>query len=149
MTYSFTAGSDPTGGGAHTARTISWAADDGHNGNNLGIGTSTLDITHVPPTVQASGTVTFTGGTASSGPLDSGLTLAVVDSGGDLSSATVAIRTGFISGDRLTINGLTSGTINNGASGTITYAFSGSTLTLSGVDTKADYQAALDLGPIQ
>jgi hypothetical protein len=61
-----------------------------------------------------------------------------------LASATVSIGAGFLSGDTLTINGTTSGAIDDGASGTIAYAFSGSTLTLSGTDTVADYQSALN-----
>jgi VCBS repeat-containing protein len=62
-----------------------------------------------------------------------------------LTGATVAITTGFFTGDELTINGSQSGSINNGANGTITYSFSTVTgiLTLGGTDTLADYQAAL------
>ena len=66
-----------------------------------------------------------------------------VDSGGNLSGATVSIGSGFITGDTLEIGGQTSGTITD-SGGTIDFAFTGSTLTLSGTDTLADYQAALD-----
>ena len=55
----------------------------------------------------------------------------------------MSITGGFFAGDTLTIDGATSGAIIDGG-GTIDYAFSGSTLTLSGVDTLADYQTALD-----
>jgi autotransporter-associated beta strand protein len=59
-----------------------------------------------------------------------------------LSQATVSVSAGLASGDELTINGLTSGTINN-----ISYNYDSNTglLTLSGQDSIADYQAALRL----
>ena len=60
-----------------------------------------------------------------------------------LAGATVTISSGFTVGDTLEIGGQTSGTITD-SGGTISYAFAGSTLTLSGTDTLADYQAALD-----
>ena len=66
-----------------------------------------------------------------------------VDSGGNLAGATVSISSGFTAGDTLEIGGQTSGTITD-SGGMIDYAFTGSTLTLTGTDTLADYQAALD-----
>jgi VCBS repeat-containing protein len=73
--------------------------------------------------------------------VDSTIAVSDVDSA-NLLGATVTIFNP-VTGDELRIGGLTSGTIDNGASGTITYSFSGSTLTLSGTDTVADYQSAL------
>ena len=56
-----------------------------------------------------------------------------------LSQATVSVSAGLASGDQLTINGQTSGTIGN-----ISYNYNANTgrLTLSGQDSIADYQAA-------
>ena len=53
----------------------------------------------------------------------------------------MSITANFESGDKLTIGGNTSGTLDSGA---ISYSFSGSTLTLTGTATMADYQTALD-----
>ena len=75
--------------------------------------------------------------------LDAGVTVSDPDSGGDLAGATVTISTGFVAGDTLEIGGQTTGTITD-SGGTINYALVGSTLSLSGPDTLADYQAALD-----
>jgi hypothetical protein len=143
--YSFTpSNGDPTNGGGDTARTISWTVTDGSTSNGTSnTDTSTLDAVHVAPVVTAGGTATFTGGSGTAVTLDSTLAVTDADSGDNLAGATVSITSGFITGDTLTINGTTSGTINDGASGTITYSFSGSTLTLSGTDTVEDYRSAL------
>ena len=58
--------------------------------------------------------------------LDSGLTLSAPST---LTGATVSVA-GFVNGDTLTINGNTSGTIDNGK---ITYDFAGPTMMLSGI----------------
>jgi len=64
------------------------------------------------------------------------------DTPATLDGARVLIGAGFNSDDRLEINGATSGTI-----GAITYSYNASTgiLALDGVDTLANYQAALRL----
>ena len=100
-----------------------------------------VTVVHQAPAMTAGGTATFSG----AGPvvLDAGVTVSDVDSGGTLAGATVTISSGFTAGDTLKIGGQTSGTITDNG-GTINYAFAGSTLTLSGTDTLADYQAALD-----
>ena len=86
--------------------------------------------------MTASGTVIFTGGTASSGPLDGALTVNDVDSGGKLTGATVSIGTGFIAnGDTLNF------TSQNGITGS--YDAVHGVLTLSGTTSIANYQAAL------
>ena len=111
------------------------------DGGSTATVTDTFDIVHAPPTVTAGGTATYIGAEAVT--LDAGVTVSDPDSGGDLAGATVTISTGFIAGDTLDIGGQTSGTITD-TGGTINYAFTGSTLSLSGSDTLADYQAALD-----
>ena len=95
--YGFTAGADPTGGGSHTSRTISWSVNDGVASSITA--SSALNVVHVAPTIAAGGTATFTGG----GPavaLDIGLTVSDGDSGNVLSSATVAV-VDAITGDTL------------------------------------------------
>ena len=64
-----------------------------------------------------------------------------------LAGATVTISSGFLSGiDQLTIDGNASGTITNSGH-TISYGYSSGTgvMSLTGVDTVADYNAALAL----
>ena len=101
-----------------------------------------VNVVHQAPAITAGVTATFGG--AEPVVLDAGMTVSDVDSGGMLASATVSISSGFIAGDTLEIDGKTSGTITN-SGGTINYAFTGSALNLSSIDTLADYQAALDL----
>jgi FG-GAP-like repeat len=69
--------------------------------------------------------------------IDNNLTISDLSSV-TLIGATVSISNGFTAGDTLEILGSTSGSI-----GSISYSFSGSTLTLTGSDSTAHYQAAL------
>jgi large repetitive protein len=138
ITYSFKANGDPTGGGSHTARTISWSVTDGSTSNgNSNTATSTLDTVHVAPTVSAGATVFYETGTSAAVVLDSTLTVSDVDSGGNLSSATVSIGNGFDSGHDV---------LNFTNQNNITGSYDSSTgiLTLTGSDTIADYRAALE-----
>ncbi len=133
ITYGFNPSfGDPTGGGSDLARTIDWMVNDGSVASN--IGTSTVTVTHVPPVLTAGGSVTFDGGGAAV-TLDGSLSLSDTDSGGVLNSGTVSI-VGFVVGDILSANttGLAISTAYNPATGV---------LTLSGIDTLADYQAVL------
>lgn len=143
VTYSFSGNGDPGVGGSHTTRTVTWTVNDGNLSSNPV--TSTVDIVHTAPTVTAGGTANFAGGDTTPLTLDPTVTVSDPDSSGNLTGATVSIASPAITGDTLTINGLTSGTINNGANGSISYSFSSATdtLILTGNDTVADYQAAL------
>ncbi len=133
ITYGFTPGNgDPTGGGGNTARTISWSVTDGVA--NSSTSTSALNTVHVAPTVVAGGTATFTGGGAPV-TLDGALTVSDVDSGGNLTGATVAISSGFLAGDTLAFAN------QNGITGS--YNAATGVLTLSGKASVANYQAAL------
>ena len=132
ITYSFTAGGDPTGGGGHTSRTVDWVVNDGVASNT--VATSTLDVVHVAPTLGASGTVAYTAGGAPTA-LDPTLTVSDPDSGGNLAGAVVSIGSGFISGDTLNF------TNQNGITGS--YNASTGVLTLSGTASVAGYQSAL------
>ena len=133
VTYSFSpSDGDPTNGGSDTSRTIHWVVTSAA-GVSSGTGSSTLDVVHVAPTVTSSGTVSYTAG----GPaavLDSGLTLADPDSGGNLTGATISLSSGNIAGDSLNF------TNQNG----ITSSYSDGTLTLSGTATVAEYRTALE-----
>ena len=136
VNYSFNpVNGDPTGGGSHTARTVSWAVTDGSTSNGASAAaTSALTTVHVAPTVTAGGSATFDGG-GSPVSLDSALTVGDVDSGGNLTGATVTISSGFLAGDMLNFT--------NTAKIIGSYNATTGVLTLSGIDTLADYQAAL------
>ena len=137
ITYNFTSGGDPTGGGAHTTRTIDWKVTDGSTSNGASAtATSTLHVVHEAPTVIAGATVSAASGGAAV-VLDSGLTVSDVDSSGDLSGATVTIDAGFVKNDD-TLSFAT----QNGISGS--YKSSTGVLTLTGTATVAQYQAALE-----
>ena len=99
-------------------------------------GTETLPteaiVVEVQPTVTASGTVSYVHGDAAIA-IDSTATVADAD-GYYLASATVSIASGMGTGDTLSF------TNQNG----ITGVFSSGMLTLTGVASAANYQAALD-----
>ena len=133
IAYSFSpSNGDPTNGG-DTSRTFTWVASDGIAISATA--TSTLDTVHVAPTVTAGGTATFNGG-GSAVTLDGTLTVSAPNSSGNLTGGTVSIGTGFTAGDMLNF-------VNQN---NITGSYDAVTgmLTLSGTDTAADYQAALD-----
>ncbi|HET6607782.1 MAG TPA: hypothetical protein VFG62_13975 [Rhodopila sp.] len=98
------------------------------------VGGTTEVMLQQVPTIVAGATATFMGGNPPA-TLDGGLT--VVDPGSAvLVGATIAINGGFVLGDMLDFTG----------TGSITGSYDTNTgvLTLSGTDTVADYQAALD-----
>ncbi|HET6309268.1 MAG TPA: DUF4347 domain-containing protein [Rhodopila sp.] len=133
ITYSFTpSNGDPTGGGSHTSRTISWTVNDG--GATSTAVTSTVTEVHVAPTLTTTGTVTYTG--PSPIALDTAITVLDIDSGGTLSGATIRIGAGFTNGDTLVFSA------QNGITGN--YATTTGTLALSGSASIVDYQAALE-----
>ena len=96
------------------------------------VATSTVNVEHTAPTVVAGATVAFAAGGAAV-RLDSALTVDDVDSGGSLAGATITIR-GFVTGDTLNF------VHQNGISG----SYSAGVLTLTGSDTLAHYQTALE-----
>jgi microcystin-dependent protein len=107
------------------------------------VATSVLTIAHVAPTVTAGATVIFPIGSSAPLALDTTLTLTDIDSGDVLTGASVQISGGALSGDVLADNG-----VGNGGTvlGNITASYdAGShTLTLSGNDSFAHYQTALE-----
>ena len=117
------------------SRTIDWTVTDGSTSHGTSAtATSTVDTTHVAPTVVAGATATFTGG---GGPvlLDAALTVSDPSSA-TLASATVSIGAGFLAGDTLNF------TNQNGITGS--YNAATGVLTLTGSTSVANYQAALN-----
>ena len=145
--YSFNpANGDPSAGGGGTSRTITWAASDGVHPVSGPLDVTSLNVLHAPPSLNA-GTPDVTYDPLQ-GPvtLDSGLTLSAPDSSGNLASATVSIGDGFIplgffpistAHDVLSVG-------NNPGNLQIAYDAQHGVLTLTGVSSLANYQAALD-----
>lgn len=103
--------------------------------NQVPLTVSTFGVTHTAPTVTAGASVTYAAGSAAM-LLDSTLTVSDPDSGGNLAGATIKIASGFVSGDTLSFGDLHDITGHYDAATGI--------LTLSGIDTLAYYQAALE-----
>lgn len=103
--------------------------------NQVPLTVSTFGVTHTAPTVTAGASVTYAAGSTAM-LLDSTLTVSDPDSGGNLTGATIKIASGFVSGD----------TLNFGNQHAITGHYDAATgiLTLSGTDTLAHYQTALE-----
>ncbi|OPY96809.1 hypothetical protein A5906_00335 [Bradyrhizobium sacchari] len=103
--------------------------------NQVPLTASVLGVTHTAPTVTAGATLNYPLGN-SAAVLDSTLTVADPDSGGNLTGATIKIASGFVSGDVL-------GFVNQN---NITGSYNAATglLTLSGTDTLGHYQTALE-----
>lgn len=103
--------------------------------NQVPLTVSTFGVTHTAPTVTAGASVTYAAGSAAM-LLDSTLTVSDPDSGGNLAGATIKIASGFVSGDTLSFADLHDITGHYDAATGI--------LTLSGIDTLAYYQTALE-----
>src|SRR6185437_11797817 len=99
-------------------------------------GTSTVTVQHTAPTITASGIATFSGG-GSPVALDPTISIADVDSNGNLTGANVWINSGSLSGDMLNYASLA------GLGITGSYNASTGTLTLSGTSSIANYESAL------
>src|SRR5262249_33783453 len=122
--------------------------DQGHTGSGgAQTASATVDIavaSDQPPVITAGNTIGYIEQAAAI-LLDNAISVSDADSA-TLIGATVTISSGFQSGDTLSINGVASGDIVNGAS-TIHYVYDSvtHTMSLSGADTVAHYQAALRL----
>ena len=138
VTYNFTG--DPTNGGADKTRTVTWSITDANNLTGAAGSTTTLDV-FAAPVVNLGGTTTVTDNSGGSAVVvDSGVTVTDLN-GINIASATIAIG-GAQTGDALSDNGVSNGGLVAGTS--IHATFSGGTLTLSGSDTLAHYNLALD-----
>jgi len=138
VTYRSTS-EDPTATSA--SRTISWtvtdANSDGAGAQTSVVATSTIALTALsdaPALTGLGGTLAYTEN-AGAAVIDSTITLTDVDDT-HMASATVTISAGFTGGDVLSF-------VNTG---TITGSYDSGThvLTLTGTDSKAAYEAALD-----
>jgi hypothetical protein len=120
-----------------SARTVSWQVNDGAGANNLSnVPTSTINVTPVndAPVLTAGGSLTYTEANAPSA-IDNTVTVSDVDNV-NITGATVQITGNYLSAQDVlsfTTIGSISGVFNSGTG----------TMTLSGTDTKANYQAAL------
>jgi hypothetical protein len=149
----FNGGENPTDFGSDPTRTITWTLNDGGGTANGGVQassvTSTVSVTFIndPPSLSnvntgAQYTEEQVGGTT----LSSALSVSDPDDV-NLKSATIKVTGGSFAGDGdvLAANGVTNGTVVNGGNTiTVSYNSSTETLTLTGVDTLADYQFLLD-----
>ncbi len=118
------------------ARTVTIIANDG-TANSTAV-TDTINVTPVndAPVTTAGGTLNYTENQAAT-VIDAGVTATDVDNA-NLASATVAITSGFATGQDVldaNVTGTTIGKSYNAATGV---------LTLTGSDTKAHYQQVLD-----
>ncbi len=130
VTYQFT-GADPTNSGASPTRTISWGASDGLADSaspTTSISVAALALSNLATTTS------FIVGTA---PVALSPVLTVSDANkSNLASATVQVAVGALAGDVLAAT-------TAGTSIKASYNSSSETLTLSGNDTLAHYQAVL------
>jgi hypothetical protein len=97
------------------------------------------------PVVSHAGNVVSYAEQAAAVAVDNAITVIDADNA-TLANATATISSGYLNGDTLTINGVTNGDIVNGTH-TIHYHYDDTmhAIALSGDDTVADYQAALQL----
>jgi microcystin-dependent protein/N-acetylneuraminic acid mutarotase len=133
--YAFTTpGGDPTGGGSRTVTSINWQFFDTFAGDTQTQPVPFTLVHSLLPVITAGGSATFTGG----GPavaLNPGVTVTDLDSGGNLAGATVSIG-GYVFGDTLNFT--------NTAKISASYDGNQGVLTLTGTDTIANYETALD-----
>ncbi len=139
-TVAFSAVENPTNYGSDPTRTVTWTVNDGASSHSSASATSTIDVVNVndPPTlgnVATSDSFTQGGGAVSLAP---GASVTDPD---DLTlvSATVSIAGGTFAGDGDVLT-----TDVTGLAITASYNSTTETLTLTGTDTLADYQHALD-----
>jgi autotransporter passenger strand-loop-strand repeat protein len=128
---------DPTAGGSDTSRTIIWAVGDGTNVSSDVASVVDLIAAEAPPVIsQVGNIVRYVQGSGAQSLLDAGLTLAD-SSGATLTSATVSITQGFLSGDTLSAD-------TQGTGISASYDAANGVLTLTGAASAAVYQQVLD-----
>jgi hypothetical protein len=136
----FSSGGNPTNFGSNPTRTVTWVINDGSGSNNLStVSTETISITAIndPPALSGLAGASYT---EEGPPVTLSGSASVSDSdNATLANATVAIVGGTYAGDGDVLAFSTAGT-----SIAASYDSSTETLTLSGTDTLAHYQAVLD-----
>jgi lipopolysaccharide export system protein LptA len=138
VTFS-TPSDNPTDFGADPTRTVTWTLNDGSASNATSSVTTSVTINAVddPPTLSGTANASFTEGGA---PVTLSGSAAVSDPDNlTLAGATVALTAGTFAGDGDVLAANVTGT-----SITANYNSATETLTLSGSDTLAHYQQALD-----
>jgi hypothetical protein len=127
---------NPTNSGADTSRSLSWQVNDGTlSSNTVTSNVTVVGVATAPVLSGAGNTVTFTQGGA---PVAASPSIAVTDvDSATLASATVSVSSGFFSGDVLAA-------VTTGTAITASYNAGTGVLTLSGIDTLANYQTVLD-----
>jgi hypothetical protein len=139
-TVIFSAGENPTNFGSNATRTVTWVLNDGSGSFNLSTArTTTVSITNVndPPTLANVATTAFWTEEVPPTTLSNHVTVTDPDDL-DLVSATVQVTGGTFTNDNDVLSATPTGNI------TVSYNSSTETLTLTGSDTLADYQTALD-----
>ena len=126
--------SDPKNGGANPTRTVSWTVSDGVITSAT---PTSLIALRVAPTIVATGTITY-GDSAGPVVLAPAASIVAPDSGGVLSSATIAVTGGAFPSDGDVLAATTAGT-----SIVASYDSATGTLTLTGSDTVTHYQTVL------
>jgi hypothetical protein len=125
---------DPKNGGANPNRTVGWTVSDGVITSST---PTSLIALRVAPTIAATGTITY-GDNAGPVVLDPAANIVAPDSGGVLTSATIAVTGGAFPSDGDVLAATTAGT-----SILASYNSATGTLTLTGSDTIAHYQTVL------
>src|SRR5204863_242897 len=129
---------DPTANNSKPSRTISWQVTDANSdaagAQNSAAATSTINVTAVndAPVLSAGATLAYTE-QATAAVIDNSITLTDADDT-QMASATISVSN-FVAGDTLLFT--------NTANITGSYNSSTGVLTLTGMDTAANYQAAL------
>jgi lipopolysaccharide export system protein LptA len=139
VTFS-TASDNPTNFASNPTRTLTWVLNDGSGSSNSStVQTTTLTLTNVndaPTLSNVASSVAFTEGQAVT--LSSAVSVSDLDNL-NLAGATVSISGGTFAGDGDLLTTSTTGTHI-----TASYNSTTETLTLTGSDTLANYQAVLD-----
>ncbi|MEN9528350.1 MAG: cell surface protein required for swimming motility, partial [Pseudomonadota bacterium] len=129
VTYRSTS-DDPTG--ASASRTISWVVNDGTAASTAVTSTVNITASNDAPTMTAGGTLAYAEGGAAAA-IDASVVSADLDNA-SLSGATVTIASGLTTGDVLGFSPQNGITVTSNTGGV---------LTLGGVASVANYQAAL------
>jgi Domain of unknown function (DUF4347)/FG-GAP-like repeat len=138
----FTTGADPSNSGSNPTRTVTWVVNDGADTSTAQ--TTTISV-HAGPGIFVPASAAYTEEQGTETTLaPAAVTLNDTDGSTHLLSATVQITGGTFAADAdlLQIGGFSNGT--TGTSITFSYNAATETLTLTGSDTFANYQAALE-----
>src|SRR5262249_41277555 len=142
VTFS-SAAADPGNAGSNPTRTITWVLNDGGGSFNLSTAQTTTISVHAGPGIFVPASAAYTEQQGTETTLAPAVTLNDTAATTILTSATVALTGGTFPGDAdlVQVGGFPSGT--TGANISFSYNAATETLTLTGSDTFAHYQSAL------